>query len=353
MKILIAYGSKGKFFHLKEFGEALQKLGVEYKLVKDTDYCRGFPSKNIKDWFIGRKSFKKLIKDYNPDVIFVDRQNIFGVESIKTKIPTFVLLRGHFWQEQIWAKKTIYKKPLMRLVLWLRNKIAEKCFENATAIFPICEYLIDIIKIHHPKQNTHVFFEGIDKSKWHHCDGMELKHPCVGLLQDANWWGKTKEMLVLKKVLKELPEINFYWAGDGPYREKIIAELDEFENFNWIGRLEYPDKVRDFLSNIDIYALITGMDLAPLTLKEAQLMEKPVIATDVGGVKEMMVNEKTGFLVRENHPEDIIEKIKFFIKNQEKAMEMGKNGSIFIDETFNWNKIAENFLTIIEKHYIK
>ena len=48
MKLLITYGDENKLFHLKEFAEALSKLGVEYKLVKDTDYVVGFPSKKIK-----------------------------------------------------------------------------------------------------------------------------------------------------------------------------------------------------------------------------------------------------------------------------------------------------------------
>ena len=95
---------------------------------------------------------------------------------------------------------------------------------------------------------------------------MNVKHPCVGLLQDANWWGKTSEMLILKKVLKEMPNVHFYWAGDGPLRQRITSELSNYENFHWLGRLQYPDKVREYLSAIDVYALVTGMDLAPLTL---------------------------------------------------------------------------------------
>ena len=51
MKLLIAYGSKGKYFHMKEFSNALKKLGVECKLVRDSDYSRGFPNKNFNDWF--------------------------------------------------------------------------------------------------------------------------------------------------------------------------------------------------------------------------------------------------------------------------------------------------------------
>ena len=85
-------------------------------------------------------------------------------------------------------------------------------------------------------------------------------------------------MLILKKVMQELPDVNFYWVGDGVYREKIIDELGVYENFHWLGHLQYPEKVREYLSEVDLYALVSGMDLAPLTLKEAQLMKKPVIA---------------------------------------------------------------------------
>ena len=98
------------------------------------------------------------------------------------------------------------------------------------------------------------------------------------------------------------------------------------------------------METIDVYALITGMDLAPLTLKEAQLMEKPVIATDVGGDKEMMVDKKTGFLVKEGDAEDVIEKISKILDDKQLAIEMGKNGSKFIKEQFNWELVAKNFL---------
>ena len=53
LKLLIAYGSRGKLFHLQEFAEALEKENIRVKLVKDTDYSNGFPSKKISDWFFG------------------------------------------------------------------------------------------------------------------------------------------------------------------------------------------------------------------------------------------------------------------------------------------------------------
>ena len=95
MKLLITYGDENKLFHLKEFALALSKLDVECKLVKDTDYVVGFPSKRIKKWIQGNKKIKKVINEFSPDAVFVDRQNQFGLEVIKAKIPLFVYLRGN------------------------------------------------------------------------------------------------------------------------------------------------------------------------------------------------------------------------------------------------------------------
>jgi len=109
LKLLIAYGSLGKLFHLEEFSKELEKQNVTVKLIKDTDYSNGFPSKKISEWFNGNKKFKQLIKEFQPNVIFTDRQSHFAIHSIKTGIPTFVLLRGHYWQEYFWGMKTLGK----------------------------------------------------------------------------------------------------------------------------------------------------------------------------------------------------------------------------------------------------
>lgn len=335
---------------MKEFSDALSKLNIECKLVKDTDYSRGFPSKNVKDWFFGDKKFKKLIAEFKPDAVFTDRQTHFGLDTIKSKIPLFILLRGHYWSEVIFARQTLYRGPISKLVIWLRNRIVDKCFRSATIIFPICKYLEEIVKEYYPHKPTNVFFEGIDASRWYHTDGMKLEHPCIGLLQDANWWGKTKEMLTLEKVLFSMPNVNFYWAGDGPYREKVLSVLNKYENFHWLGRLDYPDEVRDYLSEIDVYALVSGMDLAPLTLKEAQLMQKPVIATNAGGIPEMMQNKVTGFLVKEGDYGDLIDKISILLSDTNLAKKMGAAGRKFVKETFNWESIAKKFLNVINPY---
>ena len=354
MKILIASGagggtakkSTGKFFHLQEFGEALKKLGNDYKLVIETDYATGFPSKNPKDWF-SKKKFHDLINDYKPDVVFVDRQSHFGLETIKAGIPLFVYLRGHFWMEQEWAKKTIYKDPLMQTVVNLRQKIAERVFRECQGIFMTADYLDSVIKEHVPNAKTFHFLEGLDASMWYPAKGMTLKHPCVGMCHDANWWGKTKEMLTLDEVIKNMPNVHFYWVGDGQYKTKILDKLGKYENFHYLGFISYPDKVREYLTEIDIYALPTGMDTTPLSCREAMSMEKPIVASNVGGIPEMIYDGKTGFLVDEGNAEQWIDKISFLLKNENTAKEMGKAARQLIIEKFNWDILAKGFLTAV------
>jgi len=345
MKILIS-GAKTKFFHLEEFGKALSDLDVEYKLVHDIDIIDGFPSRNIKNWVPSKRKFNQLISEFKPDLVFVDRQIRFGVATIDANIPLFVHLRGDYWSEMQWAKETLYSDPIKKTVLWCKNRIAKKCFEESTAIIPICDYLKDIVKEHYPEKSIKVLYQGIDPSKWFNSEGMKLKHPCVGLVQSASIWGKTRELLLLPKILEAMPNVMFYWVGDGVYVNKILPILEKYQNFKWLGHLEYPIKVREFLNEIDIYALISGIDMSPLTLQEAQLMKKPVIATKVGGISELMIDGKTGFLVGKGNYEEWIEKLEIILNDEKKAKQMGETGREFVEKQFNWKKIAQDFLEI-------
>ena len=147
-----------------------------------------------------------------------------------------------------------------------------------------------------------------------------------------------------------MPNTHFYWAGDGPLQEQVLSELDQYDNFHWLGNLQYPDKVREYLSEIDVYALVTGMDLASLTLKEAQLMKKPVVATNVGGNQEMMIDGKTGFLVQQGSHEQLIDKFSLLLGDKDLAEKMGVEGRKFIEDTFNWELVTKNFIKIMESY---
>ena len=214
------------------------------------------------------------------------------------------------------------------------------------------DYLDNVIKEHIPNAKTFHFLEGLDTTRWYPEEGMKLMHPCVGMCHDANWWGKTKEMLTLEKVIESMPNVHFYWAGDGQYKEKVLKVLDKFENFHYLGTIDYPNEVRKYLTEIDIYALPTGMDTTPLSCREAMSMEKPIIATSVGGIPEMIYDDKTGFLVKEGDHQIWIKKIEMLIEQKELSLRLGKNAKQLVIEKFNWEKLSIEFLNAV-KPYLK
>ncbi len=346
MKLLIG-GSSSKMFHLKEFSDMLEKNNVETKLVLDVDYADGFPSRKTTNWFSTNKKFKNLIQDFSPDLILVDRQRHFALEASKTNIPLIVHLRGNYWKEMEMAKRTLYSSPPKKIAINKWNEIGEKCFQKADKILPICRHLEEVVKEHYPEKSSSVMYQGISSDNWYEGAGMKLKHPCVGLVQGAVILEKTEELLTLTRVLEKMPETTFYWVGDGPYKENVLPILEKYDNFKWLGALEYPDKIRDFLTEIDVYALLSGIDMAPLTLLEAQLMKKPVIATNVGGIPELMKDGENGFLIDRGDSEKLIECLQIIFSDYDKARIMGDIGKKFVEENFSWEIITKEFINDI------
>ena len=238
----------------------------------------------------------------------------------------------------------------MRWVIDKRKKIANKVFAECNGIFMTADYLDGVIKEHVPNAKTFHFLEGLDTSRWYPKTGMKLKHPCVGMLHDANWWGKTKEMLILEEVIQKLPNVHFYWAGDGQYKQPILEKISKFENFHYLKSLEYPDEVREYLTEIDIYALPTGMDTTPLSCREAMSMENPVVASKVGGIPEMVYDNNTGFLVDEGDAEGWVKKLTELIEDESLRVKFGKAGRNRVIEIFNWDKLAKEFIEIVQKN---
>lgn len=351
MKLLIAGSIDKNYIHLEAFGKALKKLQIEYLLVNDAEYAPGLSTKSVNQFLHPRKKFNELIKEFKPDAVFVDRRTNFGIFTVKSKIPLFVYLRGDIWSEAKWASENSDLSILKKINDFYRRKIIwDENFQKSSLILPICVYLKNIVKERYPEKKIETMYQGIIPSRWHPQKGMSLKHPCVGLLQGAVIWGKVQEMLILDDVLEKFPHITFYWAGDGPYRDKILPILNKHSNFKWLGHLDYPNKVREYLTEIDVYALVSGIDMAPLTLQEAQLMEKPVIATNVGGIPELMQDGITGFLVEKGNSKDLSEKISLLINDEKRVKEMGRLGRKFIKEKFSWDIIAQDFVNILKKN---
>ena len=102
--------------------------------------------------------------------------------------------------------------------------------------------------------------------------------------------------------------------------------------------------MRDFLSEVDIMAQATGVDMSARSLLEAQSVGTPVLATNVGGCPESIIDGKTGYLVRQGDPADWCDKIEMLLQDRNLCTSLGKAGQRHIREKFNPDKGAREFI---------
>jgi glycosyltransferase involved in cell wall biosynthesis len=103
-------------------------------------------------------------------------------------------------------------------------------------------------------------------------------------------------LAALDVVLTELPEAHAVIAGDGPEGERITAAQSSAagERIHWVGWLA---DMGAFYSDVDVVALSSVNEGTPISLIEAAAAGRPVVATAVGGVPEVVVDGETGDLV--------------------------------------------------------
>ena len=348
MKLLVI-GNKERFIHLENFLSKLDNKDFDTKLIHDLDYIGRFFDLNLFKKNKLKKEFEKILDSYKPDIVLFDRISKITKIVISKNIPIWILLRGNYWKEVEYALETSTSQK-NRLAIKKNQELVDYCFNNCKLILPISKYLENEVRERYPNKKIKLFqADGRNPDEWNKVSSNKLKHPCVGLLQGFNVWGKTQELLVLKEVAKKLPNVTFYLAGDGMYRDKIIPKLKDEKNFFWLEQINYPNEVKEFLSEIDVFMLLSGLEGLGQTIIEALLMKKPVIATNIGGIPELIINDETGLLVEPGNSEKIVKNILRVLNDQNFSEEIAGKGHIFVKNEFSWENIAKKFESILKE----
>ena len=78
-------------------------------------------------------------------------------------------------------------------------------------------------------------------------------------------------------------------------------------------------------------------------------LKKPVLATDSGGTKEVVINDYNGFMLRPFDVEDLNNKIIYLLTNPQKTQEFGKKGHSFVKEKFELNIMVNSYYNLYKK----
>ncbi len=153
------------------------------------------------------------------------------------------------------------------------------------------------------------------------------------------------------KILKSFPQTIFFIAGDGPQRvelELLVKKLNIERKVIFAG---FCNDIPLVLSMFDIFVSPSLTEGSPLGILEAMAMEKPIVATNVGGVKEILIDKKTGLLVPSKNPDQIAYRVIELLEDRTKLLTLSKNAGIEIkkyDINLYIKKLEKFYLELLE-----
>lgn len=152
----------------------------------------------------------------------------------------------------------------------------------------------------------------------------------------------------LPSLLKNHPNLHLEILGDGPLRAllyKQTQQLDLNNNVKFLGNVE---NVRARLSTFDLVVAPSRREGLPTALLEAMAMECPVVASRIGGILELVQDEKTGILVPPENPDALGSAIDHLLQNASKCEELGRNARIVVEKRYS----LKNMIQCLETLYL-
>ncbi|HCF57110.1 MAG TPA: glycogen synthase [Myxococcales bacterium] len=287
------------------------------------------------------------------------------------------LVHGHTWYASMagFFAKMLYDIPLVSTVHsleplrpWkeeqlgrsyhLTSWIERVALESSDRVVAVSNQSRGEILEHFPAidpKKVVVIHNGIDLNVWRHVDRTDARQ-AYGLLDQPYilFVGRTsrqKGMVYLIEAMKHVdPGVRLVCCTSAPdtpeIEEEIAAKVKQEPRCTWINTLLREEQYIELYSGATVFACPSVYEPFGIINLEAMACERPVVASAVGGIQEVVVNEKTGFLVPPAEPKALAEAINRVLRNPEMARQFGLAGRKRVEDHFSWTSIADKTLAM-------
>lgn len=306
--------------------------GKMWSMVNDQvikEYCPHLQrSISLKNDLLAAIELRRLYRKYKPDVIhlhsskagtlgrivFPSKKTVYtvhGFDSVRLAFRKFLPIERflqHFCKAVIGVSK--YDE---------RNLIAEGIKNNVSTVYngisvPDCSQISDIEVFNQDKKVV---------------------------LAIARVFPQKKTDLFVD-VARLLPQYNFVWIGN----QREVTEFGELpDNCHFLGNIPNAGA---FCSKADLLMLPSNYEGLPMVILEAMSLGKPVVASDVGGVSEIVRNDVNGYAL-ENNPQLFAEKIQYILEDEELYSKFSQNSFDIFQQELTVDKMVEGYLDIYKR----
>jgi len=173
--------------------------------------------------------------------------------------------------------------------------------------------------------------------------GLERETPLLGMIAMLrSWKGHLVFLQALRRMQETHPDVRAVLVGDGPFRS-VIQDAIRCHGLEarvrWLGHRE---DVAEILSGLDVVvSASTAAEGIPQVLLQALAMRRPVVATDVGGIPEVIRPGETGWLVPPGDPEVLGAAIAEALADRAAAQRMGGQGRKMVEADYSLQQMGQ------------
>jgi len=330
-----------------------------------------------------RASFGGLIRrTWDPYNLSFTRQLLFPIPAVQRALNLrthFDIIHGHVYTSSLAATlvgtirgggkiSTIHgsyydvwhqiRKNRLKATLY---KTTERVL--APLVTKSCELQIHTDKAHAekllrwgaPKHKIHVIENGVDISEY---NPKKVKTPI--LISDRPIIMVVRRLVTkngIEYFLRAAPIIHketnarFVVVGDGPERhnlEKLTSKLGISQETTFVGGVPHSN-IPQYLAVADIVAVPSLAEATSIAMMEAMAMEKPVVASDIPGLREVSSYGKYAKLVPPRDPQNIANAVIALLNDKKLRKNMGRTARAFIVKTKSWESVAKRTLNVYRR----
>ncbi len=247
---------------------------------------------------------------------------------------------------------TAHDRALPKLPLRVMQRILGKITTRAVAVSDAGRERLLTCDGFTPDRVT-VVHNGADEEAFTDLPDREASRRALGVPVDAEVCGTVARMhpeknvaLLVRafvRVANERPTAVLVIAGDGPERprcEKIARDGGVSDRVYFLGTRSDVTRV---LAALDVFVLSSNTEGLPLAVVEAMGAERPVVATDVGAVNELVSEGENGALVQPHDEEGLAKNVAALLANPDRARAMGVRGREIFRSAFTLQRMADQY----------
>ena len=308
---------------------------------------------NFKNDRAALKKIRQIIREFNPQIVHTHASKAGAIgryAAHKEKVPVIVhTFHGHVFHSYFGRIKTYIYKSVERYMAKKSDAIIAISKTQAKELVEdhkITTY--DKIKIIPLGFDLDRFNIGKEEKRNVFRSDYKLKDNdiAIGLIGRfapiKNHHGFVDSMVIAAQQTEK--NIVVFFIGDGELRNELELKIESIQNIRNL-RFEFTSWIKDVdrvLPGLDIVALSSFNEGTPVSLIEAQAAGVPVVSTDVGGVRDIVADGKTGIITGQFETKTYATALLDLIENEEKRKQMSLAGWNSVESKFHYKRLCSD-----------